>query len=223
MITILDQVLKPEDIAGIHAALDRGEFLPGEQTAGWAAQSVKSNLQWQAPADLEQRLNDTLTTALASHPNFATTTYAKTLAPFLLSESRDKGGYGAHVDDALMGADCIRRTDISCTVFLSEPDSYAGGELKMQLGGASFSYKLRAGQAIVYPSTTLHSVEPVTAGVRRVAVTWMESYIRQADQREMLHDLDRARREIMARDGKSEAFDLVSKTHANLLRRWAGS
>ncbi|WP_413694178.1 Fe2+-dependent dioxygenase [Psychromonas sp. KJ10-2] len=139
----------------------------------------------------------------------------------MISQSQHSGGYGDHVDDALMGSEAILRSDLSCTLFLSNPDDYQGGELVFSFGAQQLSYKLPAGHAIIYPSTSLHRVNPVTEGVRHVGITWLESYIRHADQREVLQDLDNARREIMKTQGKSNAFDKISKSHANLLRLWA--
>ena len=221
MITILENVLSEDELKQIHQTLSRGTFHVGDETAGWAAKSVKKNLQWYADPELETDLSNTMTTKLVTHPDFATTTYAKKIAPFLFSESKDSGGYGNHVDDALMGADSIIRSDISCTIFLSEPKDYSGGELVFSIGAQALSYKLSAGQAIIYPSTTLHRVEPVTEGVRSVAVTWLESYVRDTEKRGILGDLDLARRNIMTTQGKNSAFDQVSRSHANLLRLWA--
>ena len=221
MITILENVLSEDELKKIHQTLSRGKFHAGDETAGWAAKSVKKNLQWYADPELETDLSNTMTTKLVTHPDFATTTYAKKIAPFLFSESKDSGGYGNHVDDALMGADSIIRSDISCTIFLSDPKDYSGGELVFSIGAQALSYKLSAGQAIIYPSTTLHRVEPVTEGVRSVAVTWLESYVRDTEKRGILGDLDLARRNIMTTQGKNSAFDQVSRSHANLLRLWA--
>ncbi len=221
MITILENVLSEDELKQIHQTLNRGTFHAGDETAGWAAKSVKKNLQWYADPELETDLSNTMTTKLVTHPDFATTTYAKKIAPFLFSESKDSGGYGNHVDDALMGADSIIRSDISCTIFLSDPKDYSGGELVFSIGAQALSYKLSAGQAIIYPSTTLHRVEPVTEGVRSVAVTWLESYVRDTEKRGILGDLDLARRNIMTTQGKNSAFDQVSRSHANLLRLWA--
>lgn len=221
MITILDNVLCKQELSLINATLDRGQFYAGTETAGWAAQSVKNNQQWYAEPALEDELSNTLTSKLVTHPQFSTTTYAKKIAPFLFSESRDSGGYGDHIDDALMGAESILRSDLSCSVFLSDPNDYCGGELVFSIGAEKLSYKLKAGQAIIYPSTTLHRVEPVTAGIRRVGVIWLESYVRSAEKREILNDLDLARRNIMRTQGKNTAFDQISKSHSNLLRLWA--
>jgi PKHD-type hydroxylase len=112
------------------------------------------------------------------------------------------------------------RSDLSFTVFLSEPEAYSGGALVLESPGGEESFRLPAGHALVYPSTLLHRVEPVTAGERLVAVGWIESRIRHADQRELLFELDTARRALFQRHGKDEIFDLISRSYSNLLRFW---
>lgn len=221
MITQLPQVLTGAQIQALLGLLAQGEFIDGAATAGWHAKTVKNNHQWQGHADIGQELQHSLVSALTSHVDFAPSAYAKSMMPFIVSESANNGGYGDHIDDALMHDQQIVRTDLSCTIFLNDPLDYEGGELVMNFGGVEMEFKLNAGDAIMYPSTTLHRVNPVTAGSRKVALTWIESHIRQASQREALFDLDRARKEIIAQQGKSEAFDLITKTHANLLRLWA--
>ncbi len=114
-----------------------------------------------------------------------------------------------------------RRVDVSFTLFLNSPDEYEGGELVMEGAQDEQDYCLEAGSAIVYPSTTLHRVEPVTKGVRLAAVGWVQSFIREAGDREILFDLDTARRVMFAQQGKSAEFDLISKSIANLIRKWA--
>lgn len=221
MIIQLSQVLNTQQLTAINTLIDQGQFEDGKKTAGWHAKQVKNNQQWQATDLLTKELNQKLSSALGGHPEFASATYPKYMQPFMVSESSDGAHYGNHVDDALMGNDSILRTDISCTIFLSDPDSYTGGDLTMDLYGESLSFKLAAGNALLYPSTSLHRVTPVTKGCRRVALTWIESYIRETSQREILHDLDCARKDILATSGKTASFDQVSKSHANLLRRWA--
>ena len=221
MILILKNVLTAPQISAINALLARGEFVSGKETAGWHAKGVKNNQQWQGTEALQAELDLHLAQALTAHSEFSSATYAKKILPFIFSKSENSGGYGDHIDDALMHDQTIVRTDISSTLFLSDPETYQGGELVMSLGGVELSYKLDAGDAIVYPSTTLHRVNPVTQGSRLAALTWMESHIANAAQREVLYDLDCARKEIMATQGKTKAFDLITKSHANMLRSWA--
>ncbi|MOA44732.1 PKHD-type hydroxylase [compost metagenome] len=126
------------------------------------------------------------------------------------------------MDNAIIGPDHLR-TDVSVTIFLSEPEDYDGGELVMESAGGETAYKLPAGSAVTYPTTMLHRVEPVTRGTREVAVTWAQSLIRRADHREILFDLERVGRSIFERDGKTEEFDLINKSAANLRRMWVDS
>jgi PKHD-type hydroxylase len=142
----------------------------------------------------------------------------KQLSALLFSRYEPGMEYGSHVDDALMAG---MRTDVSFTLFLEEPDSYDGGELVIESTGGDDAVKLPAGAMIAYPATTLHRVAKVTRGRRHVIAGWARSFIRDAAQRELLFDLDTARRTIFARDGKSAEFDLLSKSLANLMRMWA--
>ena len=128
--------------------------------------------------------------------------------------------YGSHTDNALMGDADLMRSDLSLTLFLSSPNIYSGGELIIEGSQGEASFKLEAGSMVIYPSTTLHRVEPVTRGERLVAVTWVQSLIRDCQDREILFDLDTARQVIFEQYGKTPAFDLISKSHANLLRKW---
>jgi len=221
MITQLPQVLSSQQVTAIVQLIEHGNFENGKNTAGWHAKEVKNNLQWQGDLNLTEEIEQCLLGSLTQHPLFSGAAYAKAMMPFIISESTLGGGYGDHIDDALMVNDAVLRTDISCTVFLTPPESYQGGELVMNFSGMEMAFKLNAGDAIIYPSTTLHRVNPVTSGSRKVALTWIESHISSASEREILFDLDSARKEIMKLNGKTDAFDKITKTHANLLRKWA--
>jgi len=221
MILQIENVLSFQQLEAVNQLIDTGQFEDGKLTAGWNAQSVKENRQWQASDDIEQQLDLALSSAISNNPEFVASAYPKTLQSFLITESHDGGHYGLHIDDALMAAQQVVRTDVSCTIFLSAPTQYQGGELEINMQGQCLQYKLSAGSALIYPSTSLHQVMPVTSGCRRVAVSWAESYVRSAANREILYDLDRARKAVMQQQGKTPEFDLISKSHANLLRQWA--
>src|SRR4029077_6919264 len=113
------------------------------------------------------------------------------------------------------------RPDLSFTLFLADPQSYDGGELVVESSAGEQPFKLDAGSMVLYPTTALHRVEPVKRGMRVAAVGWVRSFVRSAEQREILFDLETARRELFEREGKSAAFDLLSKCSTNLLRLWA--
>ncbi|RDD62401.1 Fe2+-dependent dioxygenase [Ferruginivarius sediminum] len=221
MILCIANVLSPEQLGEVRRLLGEGTHVDGKQTAGWHARLVKHNTQL-AATDTATKASDIVRKALMGNEVFRAAVQPRQLRAMLFSRYEPGMEYGAHVDDALMGRDGERmRSDVSMTVFLADADSYEGGELVMETTGGEQSYKLDAGAAIIYPSNTLHRVAPVTGGVREVAVSWAQSLIRAPEQREILLDLDTARRSLFQREGKSREFDLLSKSHANLLRMWA--
>lgn len=220
MILCLSQILNAGQRAEIGALLAGAEFEDGAGSAGWHARLVKANRQASARQPAVRRAAAMVTEALRAHAVFRSAVLPRRIAPPLFARYGGGESYGAHVDDALMGSDHLR-SDVAVTVFLAEPESYAGGELVIEDSAGEQAFKLGAGDAIAYPATSLHRVAPVTSGERRVAVTWVQSLVRDAGQREILFDLDTARRQLFERDGKSASFDLLAKSHANLLRRWA--
>jgi len=220
MILCLANVLDRRALGAVRAGLDAAAFADGRRTAGWSARLVKDNRQ--AEADAAARLGPEVVRALEANEVFRLGVLPKAIRPVLFSRYEPGMAYGAHVDDAIMGDDGERaRSDVAVTVFLSDPADYDGGELVIETTGGEHAYKLDAGDAIAYAATTLHRVEPVTRGCRQVAVTWVQSLVRSAERQEILFDLDTARRAVFDRDGKSREFDLLSKSHANLLRMWA--
>ncbi|GAA0846761.1 Fe2+-dependent dioxygenase [Marinobacter szutsaonensis] len=222
MILCIGNILTPEQVSRIRAALDDGQFEDGRKTAGWHARLVKNNEQMASGSAQGKELRAEVEAALTGHPVFQMAVRPRRMTPILFSRYRDGMTYGNHVDDPVMGRGENRiRTDISFTLFLDDPDSYDGGELVTDTTAGEQSYKLPAGSAVVYPSSTLHRVEPVTKGQRRVAIGWIQSTIRDPAQREVLFDLDTARRQIFEREGKTAEFDLLTKSLANLQRFWA--
>jgi len=130
--------------------------------------------------------------------------------------------YGRHVDAPVMGGlGSAVRTDVAITLFLSDPKSYTGGDLVVESNGVEYGFKLDAGSAIAYPANSLHHVTPVTQGARYSAIIWVQSQVRDTGKRELLWDLDNAKRQIFGREGRSATFDTISKSHANLLHMWA--
>jgi PKHD-type hydroxylase len=192
-------------------------WIDGASTAGWHARDLKRNHQLDGASPLHQQLSARLEAVLTAQPLLQAAAFPRRIHGLLFSRSGTGEGYGRHVDNAWMGGG---RSDLSFSLFLSEPETYAGGALVLEAPGGEESFRLPAGHALVYPSTLLHRVEPVTAGERLVAVGWIESRIRHADQRELLFELDTARRTLFARHGKDEIFDLISRSYSNLLRCW---
>lgn len=214
---IIGDALPKNDIDIVCAALANACFVDGKESAGFAARMVKNNRQASGSDRSLETIRKLVAERILSNDVFAMAVRPKTLSPLLFSRYEPGMHYGSHVDDALMDG---MRTDVSFTLFLDDPQSYDGGELVIESASGEDAVKLAAGSLVAYPSTSLHHVAAVTRGHRRVVVGWARSYIRDAAQRELLFDLDTARRQIFARDGKSGEFDLLSKSLANLLRMW---
>lgn len=221
MILCIGNVLTQEELDTVVAKLERAEFVDGQATAGWHAKLVKHNTQAQADAPAVAAARQIISTALQRHALFQMAARPKTIRPCLFNRYAPGMSYGAHVDNALMGDRNLLRSDISLTLFLSSPTTYTGGELVIETTQGEQAFKLEAGAMMIYPSSTLHRVEPVTSGSRLAAITWIQSLVRDVSDREILFDLDTARQAIFQQHGKTREFDLISKAHANLLRKWA--
>lgn len=215
---MIGSVLEGPDLDAVRAAHAAAIFADGRETAGWAAKLVKNNLQASAGDKRLDPARAMIASALEKNAVFQMAARPRQITPMLFSRYETGMSYGAHVDDALMHG---IRTDLSFTLFLDEPETYDGGELVIESAAGEMPIKGPAGSLFLYPSTTLHRVEPVRTGVRRVAVGWVQSRVRDAGQREILFDLDSARRAMFNQSGKSAEFDLVSKSLANLVRMWA--
>ncbi len=221
MIACIDAVLDRSKLKSILATIQAGEFIDGRATAGFRAKLVKNNLQMKKDAAGAEDIKKTVVEALKAHPEFQRVAFPKVVQKPLISRYREGINYGLHVDDALMGAGGKWRTDLSVTLFLNDPQDYEGGELTIETGLGEEEIKLPAGTAVVYPSGALHRVAPVTSGERIAAVTWVESHVRDPQQRELLHDLDLVRRRLSETSPDSREADLAFKTYANLMRMWA--
>ncbi|MBP2314813.1 Fe2+-dependent dioxygenase [Azospirillum soli] len=218
MILCIADLLPPEEVKAVREALDEATFFDGKKTAGWHAKLVKENLQLASGNPAIDALRERLTARVRENELFQMAVRPKAVTPVIVSRYEPGMRYGTHVDDAVMHG---IRTDVSFTVFLEDPESYDGGELVMESTAGEEAFKLPAGAAIVYPSGQLHRVEEVTRGARVAIVGWAESMIRDPRQREILFDLDSARRTIFQSQGKTAEFDLITKSVANLIRMWA--
>jgi PKHD-type hydroxylase len=220
MILCIGQVLDEGRLVELRQRLAARAFVDGTATAGWHAKLVKHNRQAEAGPET-QALQAEVGQALARHELFQLACRPRRLRPVLFSRYEPGMEYGSHVDDAVMGSTDPIRSDVSFTLFLNPPDAYDGGELVIESTAGEQAFKLPAGGLVLYPSSTLHRVAPVTRGERLAAVSWVQSQVRDPGCREILFDLDTARRTLFQREGKSREFDLLSKSLANLLRLWA--
>lgn len=221
MIICMANILTSEELGLIIDRLKNAEFVDGKLTAGWYAQQVKNNAQLKNNAAPTQELRNLVNQALKRNSLFQIAARPKAIRPIMFSRYQGGMYYGTHIDNAIMGDEELMRSDLSLTLFLSDPATYTGGELVIESTQGEQAFKLDAGSMVVYPTTTLHRVEPVTEGERLAAVTWVQSLVRDAHKREILFDLDTVRDTLFQKSGKTAEFDLLSKSIANLLRKWA--
>ncbi|GHA98441.1 Fe2+-dependent dioxygenase [Modicisalibacter luteus] len=222
MIICIADVLDADTLTALqHELSSDALFVDGRKTAGWHAREVKRNEQADGSQSGVRDWRDKVGEAIRRHPLFQMAARPARMTPVRFSRYQQGMHYGNHVDDPVMGGDHPLRTDLSFTLFLESPDDYDGGELITDTSAGEQRYKLPAGAMILYPSSTLHRVEPVTRGRRLAAIGWVQSQIRDPAAREILFDLDTARRQLFEREGKSHEFDLVTKSLANLQRMWS--
>ncbi|KAF1005329.1 MAG: PKHD-type hydroxylase [Luteibacter sp.] len=224
MLLHIPEVLSTSQVADMRRRMDAAEWTDGRQTVGPQGAKVKRNLQLPDASPLRKELGDLVVAALARHPLYhAAALPLRTLSPRF---NRYEGGgeYGFHIDGAVMASghgDTHIRSDISCTLFLSDPEEYDGGELIVSDTYGEHEVKLPAGDAIVYPSSSLHRVTPVTRGARVASFFWVQSMVRDDGTRRLLLEMDTAIRKLSA-DGADPASILqLSGVYHNLLRRWA--
>jgi len=218
MIVIIKDVLTADECDAIVEQIASMRFRDGTRTAGWHARLVKDNEQLDRMQSGYASLSDKLSQAIMASPEFTAACRPRHMTKLLLSRYSDGMQYGSHIDEPFIQN---IRSDVSFTLWLADPASYDGGELIIETAGLDSGYKLNRGELIAYDSTRLHRVAPVTRGERICAVGWAQSKVRDPAQREILHELGSASRALFDREGKTREFDLIVKSHANLLRMWA--
>jgi len=222
MLITIPEVLNKGELAVVHDYIASASFVDGKLSAGSEAVDVKNNLEMQASDQHMAQLNNLVMGKLVKHPVYLNAAMpAKIAAPFYAKYTPGMQ-YGFHIDDPIMGPAGHRyRTDLSITVFLNPPEDYDGGELVVQTAFGEQRVKLSAGDAVMYPSGSTHRVAEITRGERIVAVTWLQSMVRDPAQRELLYRLSQAR-DILLENSKGETeTDLVSNAYINLMRMWS--
>lgn len=214
----LIRILADEQIAELRAIAASAEFVDGRISNPHS--TVKNNTQLHGgPA--HDRSSELLRTALLASDEFRNTALPKAVAPPILTRYNPGHAYGAHADAALMFLPKgVLRADLSCTIFLSDPNAYEGGALRIHLGDGGMQFKPEAGTAVVYPSTTLHEVEPVASGERLVGLTFIQSRVADPAQRQLIYDLG----EVEALEGltmRPENRARLAMARENLTRRWS--
>jgi len=215
------QVLDPDRVRHLASALAAESFADGRATATGMAREVKRNLQFEHTGPEPTARERIVLDALAGHAEFRSFALPKRLTMPRFARYSPGMEYGTHLDDAVMGtAPAAIRTDLSLTLFLAEPDTYDGGELVLELPLGEQEIKLAAGEAVVYPSTTLHRVAPVTRGERLVCIAWVESLVRDEGLRAILFDLAQSSA-LAEQRGQRDLATLTARSYHNLLRRYA--
>ena len=223
MIVKIAAFTEEERIAKISGMLDQLEWRDGRETAGAVAKKVKRNLQAVATDEAGKAIRAELGPLIADNRVVRAAARPRRISALMISKTADGGHYGPHVDNALMGKGQNRlRTDISFTLFLSNSEDYEGGELVLHTAGLTQVVKGEWGQLVLYPSTSIHEVKPVTTGARVVCEGWIESLIADSTQRELLFDLENLRTSLRQKmDHQSPELLTLDKSMSNLVRMWS--
>jgi len=224
MLLPIPNVLTPAQVAECRDVLNKADWADGRATAGYQSAKVKNNRQLPETHATARRLGDMILAALDRNPLFMSAALPTKVVPPLFNRYEGGETYGNHIDGAIRpiaGTPHRVRTDLSATLFLTDPADYDGGELMIEDTFGTQRVKLKAGDMILYPGTSLHRVEPVTRGVRLAAFFWIQSMIRDDGQRKMLFDLDTAIQQLARTAPDQGPVMAVTNVYHNLLRQWA--
>ena len=225
MLLHIPEVFSKDEVARLRAILDAGPWADGNMTSGHQSATAKRNTQLPEDSAEAQEVSALVVQALNANPMFVAAALPHTIFPPLFNRYEGGGEFGVHVDNAIRqrkdGAFRIR-SDLSATLFLSEPDDYDGGELIIEEMYGTQSIRLPAGDMVLYPSKSLHRVTSVTRGARVSSFMWLQSLIRDDGDCEMLFRLDVATQRVAAEKGpKDQAVIELTGVYHNLLRRWS--
>lgn len=225
MLIVIENLLDADEVRHVRHRLAGATWIDGAQTAGSRSVAVKQNLQLDRTDPQALELGNLILEKLGQNPMFVSASLAETIWPPVFNLYQDGGHYGTHVDSALMRqpqSGRSMRSDLSATLFLSDPDDYDGGELVIEGQYGGQAVKLAAGDMVLYPSSSLHQVTPVTRGQRICAIMWMQSAIADASARAMLFDLDQSIQALSKGRARDDGdIDRLIHVYHNLIRRWA--
>ncbi|MEM9014465.1 MAG: Fe2+-dependent dioxygenase [Pseudomonadota bacterium] len=223
MLLSISDILEQDTLEWINKRIAKLAWHDGRKTAGASARAVKRNLQADLNSEIGRALDKKILATLKSHPVLLAAARPKLFSNLLVSKTSENDYYGPHIDNALMKkGDQQFRSDLSFTLFLTPPAEYEGGELVIHTAGVDQAVKGDAGDLMLYPSTSIHEVAPITRGERIVCVGWIESLIADPSRRETLFDLENLRVSLRkAYAPNSPELLTLNKTIANLLRAWA--
>ena len=221
MLTQIHGVLDQQQLQIVQKLVSQGRFADGSASAGKAAKRVKHNEELILESTQLGELNNLVMGSLVKHPTYQSAAMPLKVATPYYAHYKAGMSYGDHVDDPIMGQGDIYRSDVSVTIFLNNPDEYEGGELVIQTSFGEQQFKLAAGDAILYPSSSRHRVAEVTKGERLVAVSWIQSLIRDPDKRALLHELNQARETLLNEKPEADETRQVNQSYINLVRMWS--
>jgi PKHD-type hydroxylase len=225
MLLRIPQALTPDELEQVRQLILSADWVDGRVTAGTQSAEVKNNRQLPEDSPQAQQARHLVSVALARNPQFVTGALPKTVYPPLFNRyGGQTNAFGNHIDNAVRTHAATAkhvRTDISCTLFLSAPESYDGGELVVQDTYGEQRIKLQAGDLVMYPGTSVHRVEPVTRGERVACFFWIESMVRPDAQRRLLYDMDMAILGLRRAGGDTPEVVQLTGCYHNLLRMWA--
>lgn len=222
MLLHLKNVLAPDQLQGAREMLTKVKFVDGKASAGMAASRVKNNQEADRQAQEIGNLDNLVMGSLVRHPVYRAGALALKVATPFYARYVPGMHYGDHVDDPVMGGeDGLYRTDIAITLFLNDPKSYDGGELVVNAAFGEQKIKLPAGDAIMYPASGRHRVTEVTRGERLVAVTWVQSLVRDPARRELLYELNQVRERLLKEAPEAEDTTRINSVYVNLVRMWS--
>ena len=224
MLLTLPDVLTTEEVHQVRSWLKDAPWEPGLGTAGKQAALVKHNEQLPKICDVSNKVRELVLRALNDNPIFFSATLPKKIyTPCINRYKGDSNHFGKHIDGSIrmLAHEKRVRTDISCTIFLSDPDTYDGGELCVVDTYGEQSIKLPAGSIVIYPGTSLHEVKPVTRGERLACFFWIESLVRSDEQRRLLYELDMSLLSLRTQFGELPEAIKQTGVYHNLLRMWA--
>lgn len=225
MLLQIPEVFSKAEVKALRERLDAGPWTDGNVTSGHQSATAKRNQQLPEDSDVAREVSALVVQALNANPMFVAAALPHTIFPPLFNRYEGGGEFGLHVDNAIRqqrGGGIRIRSDLSATLFLSEPEDYDGGELIIEEMYGPQSVKLPAGDLVLYPSKSLHKVMPVTRGARVSSFMWMQSLIRDDGDREMLFRLDVATQRVAREKGpKDQAVIELTGVYHNLLRRWS--
>ncbi len=224
MLVNIPDVLTKDEVSHVRALIDAGEWVDGNQTSGAQAAKAKRNAQLADGSEAALKAGGFILDRLQTNPTFISAALPHKVYPPLFNRYEGGQNFGNHVDNAIRpvrGQDFRIRTDLSATLFLAEMDEYDGGELVIDDTYGSHTVKQPAGSMIVYPSTSLHRVLPVTLGARVASFFWIQSMVRDVAQRQLLYDLDTSIQSIHAENPEHPSLVRLTGVYHNLVRRWA--